>query len=276
MSKHSTWFPAVMAAVPLAWLAAGCFLPVSTAAPQSALTVGKGSMGATLYSEFPTLDLLATQTDEDPDQEGYITAPMPTATFQLGYGITDRLDLEVAVDGVLYFVLPLPLGGSIGGRYQVLDRGNIALAASARLGYVGLGTSDSGSEGDVSVSAAYGAITLASQLFPRGVFRPGLAFSVMPASITNEIKGSAADRYFATAASVTFTAGLGLGPLEVGPFANLVYFASPNLHGTTTLATGGLMLALRHQRRRPEPSVRDSVDPDEWQKPPEGKGGWDD
>jgi hypothetical protein len=254
----------------------GCFLPVSTAAPQSATTVGKGNVGATLYGEFPTVDLLSTQTDDDDDSEGYGMAPLPTATFQLAYGITDKADLEVALDGVLYIIIPLPLGGSIGGRLQLIDRDKFAVAASGRVGYVGLGVNDSlesDSEREVGVSAAYTSITMTAQFMPRGFFRPAAAMTFMPARVTNEIRGETPENFTATTMSVTLTGMLGLGPLEAGPFINLVHFSSPNLAGTTSFATGGIMLALRgsKDREQPEPLQPPPVDPGEsWDAEPGG------
>ena len=252
----------------------GCFLPISTAAPQSATTVGKGNMGATIYGEFPTVDLLSTQTDDAEESDGYGLAPLPTTTFQLAYGITDKADLEVALDGVLYIIIPLPLGGSIGGRLQLIDRDRFAVAASGKVGYVGLGVNgepDSDPDGEVGVSAAYTAITMTAQFMPRGFFRPAAAMTFMPARVTNEIKGETPENFMATTMSITLTGMLALGPVEAGPFVNLVYFSSPNLAGTATFATGGIMIALRGRKDRPEPApLQPPVDDPGWDAEPGG------
>ncbi len=241
----------------------GCFLPLSTAAPQSARTLGQGQFGVTFYAEMPTLDLLASQTDAQ--DEEYAIAPFPTATAQIGVGVTDSLDIEAALDGQLWFyVLPLPLGGSLGARYQVLYNQDMAIAVAGRVGYVGFGVSEVDETTDVTetVSATYGVLTGVIQAMPDRVFRPSLAVSVIPASVKNEIINEAAENYGAVSTAATITLAIGAGPLEVGPFVNLVYFNSPNLSGTASFATGGVSIALRQQKKKKKsPAVAEPAPP---------------
>lgn len=227
----------------------GCILPLSTAAPQSATTVGKGRFGATLYAEAPTVDLLAAEDDPGKDLANAL-APSPTMSLQVAYGLTDRLDLEVAADGtLLYFVVPAPLGGSAGARYQILRNERVALAAAGRVGRVSATAEWDGE--DIGGSALYGGLTVAAQAFPRGVVRPGLAISYLPISIAYEHDGGETDRFTAHVASLTASLTFAAGGLELAPFGNVAFLSSDYLDGRF-LATGGLSIALRPRRRAAE------------------------
>lgn len=234
-----------------------CFLPLSTAAPQSARTLGKGNFGAVYYSEMPTVDLLAAEED----RLEYAISPFPTASIQLGYGITDKLDIEVAADGTLYlFFLPLPIGGSVGARYQVLYNKNLAVALAGRVGYVGVpGTGGSGEQ--YPVSSRYGAVSAVAQLMPDGPFRPSMAVNFLPASV-KVTDMDTTERFGAGALSFTVTLGIGGGPYEFGPFVNLVYFNSPNLAGSSRFVTAGAAFSIRgRKRRKPAPRLQSQPPP---------------
>ena len=251
----------LFAACPLALLA-GCFLPVSTAAPQSASTVGAGSAGVTMYGEFPTLDLLGTETQATSEVD-YAIAPLPTMTLAAAYGLGERLDVEVGLDGVMYIVLPLPLGGSIGLRYQAVDSPGLALALFGRAGYVGLGVSDA-EENDPnsthSVTATYGQAGVVAQARALGPFRPGLALAIMPARVHNEIKSETAENFGAVAASATVNLTFAIGWFEATPFVNFVAFDSPNLKGRHAFATFGTAFSIRPQKA-PRPPVAEAAPP---------------
>ena len=225
-----------------------CFLPLSTGAPQSASTVGKNQVGLTAYAEAPTVDLQAT-TDE-PSSDDYDFSPLPTVTMEGAYGLTDNLDIELALDGVLYVIVPLPLGGSIGLRQQIVDTPKLAVALSARLGYVQLGVESNVDALRNNYSAIYGKATAAAQYNPRGRVRPGAALTLAPARI--EIDGSeqAAMEFDARSATLSTTLSIAFGDVELGPFVNVVYFDSGRLHGSTVFYSGGFMVALRPQKSR--------------------------
>jgi hypothetical protein len=239
-----------LAAAALAGLA-GCWLPLGTAQPQSASTVGQGGIGATLYGEFPTVDLIATQ-DESSDlpPDHYGLSPLPTASLQVAYGIDDDLDLEVSLDGTLYIIVPIPYGASAGVRYQLLWTPEIAVAVAGRIGHIGLGVSSEGESR--SMSASYASLGLAAHAYLVGPLRMGGSVTVIPTLVRDEVTEDETRNFGAVAASATFTPSLVLGPVEVGPFFNLAYLDSPNLRGSTMFGTVGVMMALRGQKRPPE------------------------
>jgi hypothetical protein len=166
------------------------------------------------------------------------------------------------VDGALYyFLLPLPLGASIGVRGQVRDSDQLAVALAGRFGHVGLGSSKEDANGnDVSTNATYGDVSVAGQLNPRGTLRPGLAVSLLPAYVRNSATNSAAENFSATAVSATLSLTIAAGGLEIAPFANFVHFTSDNLGGGRSVVTGGFSLAARPQHAR-RPSLPPSAPP---------------
>ena len=245
-----------------------CWLPVSTAAPQPATTVGKGHFGATFYSEFPTLDLLASQTEAG---NSYALAPTPTMTAQIAYGVHENVDIELAVDGAYYLIIPLPLGGSAGVRYHLVNTPDVNVALAARIGTVGLGVSDTSdtTDAEVGASADYVAGTVSAELVPSPGIRPGVALSLMPAEVHNEFDTGTAENFSALATSLTARVNLVFGPVHIGPFANLVYFRSPSFRGSRGFVTGGMMLSLRPAKNPPAPPAPPPVPaPTPWEPGP--------
>lgn len=240
-----------LVALVLVTTSSGCFLPLSTAAPQSATTVGKGRLGATFYGEMPTADLLAS---ENPTGEDFATAPSPTMTFQVAYGLADSFDLEAALDGQMWlFLVPLPLGASIGGRLAIAESETLAVAAAGRIGSIsGEAELDNGGD-NVGGSATYGSLTLTGQLNPRGAVRPGAALSYLPASVKYDPEGQGTEHFSAHAVALTGSLTFALGNLEVAPFANLTYLTSDRIDGAW-VSTGGLSIAGRPRRRPPAPA----------------------
>lgn len=246
---HGVWS---MVVVVTTALLGGCYLPLGTAAPQPATTVGQGNLGASFHAEVPVVDLLATQT-EDGGGSDYELSPFPTASLEVAFGLGDRLDLEVGLDGTLYFwLLPMPLGASAGLRGMVRETDALAFALAGRVGYVGLGVEDEVERTgeDLAVSALYGKVTGAAQLNPRGAFRPGLALSILPAQVRNDALDDAERRFGAMSASATVHATIAVRGVHIGPFVNFVYFDSPNLRGSEGFVSGGIFLALRPEGGR--------------------------
>src|SRR3954468_18104410 len=101
-----------------------CFLPVATGAPEPATTVGKGNVGVALTGEAPTLDLVADNKDSSaPDTDytsSYGEAPAAALRATIAYGLGENTDVELAIEGQLwFFFLPLPTGASLGLRHHL-------------------------------------------------------------------------------------------------------------------------------------------------------------
>jgi hypothetical protein len=234
-----------------ALLLAGCWLPVGTSAPQSATTVGKGGGGISLHGEAPTIDLLATQTEDDVPDDDYALMPWPTFSLGFQYGLLENFDAELSIDGTWLLAIPIPYGISVGGRLQLVYTETVALALAAKAGWI----SASQDEGDAELSATYGDATLAGQLRNAGRVRPGLSLSAIPIRVRQTFLEDPAEDFNAFAANATVSVTLAFGRFEVGPFVSLVHFRSPNLRGASTFGTGGIIFALRGQKDPPVPPV---------------------
>ncbi len=221
---------------------------MSTGAPQSATTVGKGEVGLTAYAEAPTVDLQASS--EDPYTGDYDYSPLPTMSVEAAFGLTDNLDLELGLDGVLYFVVPVPLGASLGLRQQVVDMPELAVAINARVGYVQLTENSSNSEVREEFDGVYGKLTGVARYNPHGVVRPGIALTLAPARVYLDRANETPTHYDARSATLSATLAIALGNFELGPFANLVAFDSPRLQGGAVFYTGGFMFAWRPEKVR--------------------------
>lgn len=261
MTRSRLVSPLFLALAALSTLAAGCFLPVSTAQPQSATSLGKGGIAVMTGSEFPTIDLVSTQSDDNLPNDEYGLAPLPTMTLGVGYGLSENLDLIAGFDSVLYIVLPLPLGAWVGGRLQLDMKKNLDVAVYARTGFVSLDDEDNVD----NLRASYGQIGAIATLWPTDGFRPSASFSVMPAFVENTLKSSTKESFTTMSMNLTLTAMIGFGPVEVGPFVNFVYFRSPNLAGTAFFPTGGMMFSLRSRKARKPSSAAAAI-----QAPPGG------
>ncbi|MBK9072807.1 MAG: hypothetical protein IPL79_17670 [Myxococcales bacterium] len=217
----------------------GCFLPLSAGAPQMASTVGKGSYGTSLALEAPTLDLSG--------EDGSIgVAPAAGGTATVAYGVGDRTDLEVSLEGAMYlFILPMPTGGAVGVRHQVVASEQFDVAIAGRLG--GVATSFSSDGNEQKYSATYAAASVAVQ-GAYGPFRPLLSAQVMPARITRNVNGDAT-KFVGTAASVTLGAMFQLSDrVQLGPYWAGFSFASERVERITEWSAG-VMLAVRGDRR---------------------------
>jgi hypothetical protein len=224
----------------------GCIVPFQTSAPPLSRTVGAGRVGVTVHSEFPTVDLLATQqTDagaDDPEP-----ASFPVSSVQLHYGLGERLDLEAGIEAVV-IGLPLPVGASIGLRRQLVD-GRTSVAAALRGGWIsGSSTTSVGSTSErYEAEVLYAQAAVAAQREVTPWFRPGLALAVAPSKVatTGGALGDFAALTVGASASATFV----FGRLELGPAVNVGRLLSDNLPGGGVVVSGGLYLGVRPQRR---------------------------
>jgi len=221
-------------------LASGCVLPFGTAAPQPSTTAGKGRFTLGGRAEIPTIDLLESEQDDEFD-----VTPFPVVSFEVGYGIHERLDLEVSLDTAVYIIAPLPLGGSGGFRAQVFRSSQMATSFAARVGYVGVssGDSDPNDGQGRTVSAVYGSGSLSTSFNPDGWLSPGISLNYYGASVKDDPENDVATRSFANIGTATLFLDVTRGVGHFGPFANLIVMDA-NL-GRTVVFTGGLFLYAR-------------------------------
>jgi len=231
----------------VALAATGCVLPFGTAAPQPATTAGKGRYTLGAHTELPTIDVLKSEKDDD-----YVLTPIPITSFEFGYGIHERLDLEVSLDVALFVFLPVPLGGSSGFRAQIFRNSTAAMTAAARVGYVGM-TSGSSSDNDPghTVSAVYGTGSLSTIFNPDGWLSPGLSLNYYGASVKDDPENDVATRSFANLGSATLYLDVTRGPGHFGPFVNFV--AVDTDLGKDALVTAGLFFYARFGDRPEQP-----------------------
>ena len=231
----------------------GCILPVATSTPQPATTVGAGHIGAALYEEMPTLNLTASNKDaSNPDSD---IAPAAAATATLSYGLTNDTDLELSAEMSAYlFILPMPVGGSIGLRHHVMGAENYDFGIAGRVGgvAVGYGTNSSDSTDPTSASAVYADVSATLQgVF--GPFRPLISVSAMPAKVSRNFGDSQPSESF-TGFATNATIGLmfQFGALQLGPYVSATYYSSEQFAdgggGNSGFVSGGFALEIRPDR----------------------------
>jgi hypothetical protein len=247
MSTRGIGLVAVAAA---AALLGGCFLPVGTAAPQSAATVGTGRFGMSFHTEAPTLNLIADSSD---NQSGaYSIAPAASMSFGVQYGLDRHLDLEVSAEAALYlFFLPIPTGATAGLRYQLIDGPGFDVALAGKLGWVSLSTSSSDSMGNTTeerASARYASLSGVIALHD-GPLRPLLAVNLMPASVYTNVNG--ATSFTGLGSSITLGVTFVAGNMQITPFGALTYFASQSVEGSGYWSVGISFAARPDKAARP-------------------------
>lgn len=235
---------------------AGCILPVSTGAPLPATTVGQGRIGLAVSSEAPTLDLIADNGDDgnqtgSPSAIAYGAAPAAAATMTLSYGLGDRTDLEVAGEGALYYYfLPLPTGGSIGLRHHFDTGGSVDVGGAIKLGYV---SSDAEVNNETS-SARATYLALQGVIQRRGgLVRPLVALNIMPAQISRDPSDAPAFDFKGMASSITVGAMFVGESVTAGPYVALTNFYSDRYDSSGFFFSGGILFAIRRDRRRIDP-----------------------
>jgi hypothetical protein len=227
------------AAAALATLLAGCFLPVATGTPQPASTVGTGKFGAGVAWEAPTLELTAGTTDFN---DSYAESPVAAGRIGIAYGLAAHTDVEASLElSLYYYILPMPVGGTIGIRQQLVAREHLDLSVAARVGALRVGGEDSEGRED-SAKAELGQLSISAQ-GAFGAVRPLISIAGMGARMTRNVLGVAED-FNGFAGSATLGLMFQLGSLQVGPYVTGTYFTSDEFSGAP-LVSGGLSLESR-------------------------------
>lgn len=225
-------------------LLSGCFLPLVTSAPQSATTVGKGKAGLSMYTEFPSPNLTAGALR----QTGDPVSPSLSGVAQVAYGLSERLDLELGVEGMFYlFVFPLPTGASAGARYQLLDGGAFDVAIAGRAGLSGYSWRGGGEPGTSSIRSQQAVLSISGQ-YARGWFRPGAAVSFIPVRMDYRI-GDSSGSLGGLTSSATLNLALDFGVVELTPFLGAVLVTGLELPQSSLMPQAGLSLAFRGDKR---------------------------
>jgi hypothetical protein len=240
-------------------LLAGCFLPMATGAPETARTVGSGNFGASFHAEVPTLNLTAEEDDlAEATADHVAIAPAGALSLGVQYGVSDSVDLELRLDGALYyFLVPIPLGGQLGARITLLDQPGLALALAGRVGFLGFSSSsdddgDGTADGEADrASATFATIALTFEL-GSGFARPAFTLSATPANVSVDLAGEAEKDYRAVATTGTVSLHMGRGPLTFTPFLALTYFSSPSID-SQGFVSGGVAFYWGHPAERPQP-----------------------
>jgi hypothetical protein len=224
---------------------AGCYLPVATGTPQPATTVGAGKFGVGFSGEAPTLDLTAGTSDFN---DSYAEAPAAAGKIEGAYGVAEHTDVEASLEmSLYYFIVPMPVGGSIGVRQQLIDGARFDLSGAARIGAVRVGGEDSqGREDSASAELAQLSVTAQQTL---GALRPLISIAGMGARMTRNVEGVAQD-FNGFAGSITGGVMLQVGSVQFGPYVTGTYFTSEASTGSSRsggrmIASGGLSIQYR-------------------------------
>ena len=240
----------------LAGVLASCSLPFGTGAPMSATTVGHGQIGLTGYAEAPTLDLTASGKDSSHNNytDTYARSAVAAVSVALSYGLTDNTDLEVAAEGAMYLIFPLPDGGSIGLRHHMVLGDNLDFALAGQVGGMfggGGSVSFAGSSSSKpNSSAIYGAVQAVVER-RHGDVQPLAALNLMPFRIDRHAPGGPEQRFAGLASSLTFGVAFG-HRVQLEPYVVVTGFTSAQ-YGGGAFVSGGLMVALREPRHRAPP-----------------------
>jgi hypothetical protein len=222
---------------------AGCYLPVATGTPQPAATVGKGKFGVGFSGEAPTLDLTAGTSDFN---DSYADAPAAAGKIEGAYGVADRTDVEASLETSLYlYFIPMPVGGSIGIRQQLVYQSWVDFSVAARIGAVRVGGQDA-MGGEDSASAEFAQLSATVQR-ATGPLRPLVSIAGMGARMTRNLDGVAQD-FTGFSGSLTAGAMFQIGSVQFGPYVAVTYFTSEEFSGRT-FASGGLSIQYRPDRQ---------------------------
>jgi hypothetical protein len=252
--------------------ASGCILPVSTGAPLPPTTVGAGKVGFAMSGEFPTLNLISDNTTSNQNSEDLTydrgEAPAIAATATLAYGLGDETDVEVALEGALYYgILPLPTGASIGLRQHLLATDSWDLGLAARFGGVTTGNTKTNADGtatDDEASAEYLAAQGVIQL-RHGPIRPLVSVNVMGFKITRAPDDEPVEHFKGISETVTVGLGFVSRIAQFAPYIAVTTFES-EVFRSSFFVSGGIMLALRRDRNHRE--IAAPVSPYSYPPPP--------
>jgi hypothetical protein len=219
-------------------LAAGCHVPVSTATPQRPTTSGAGGWSVAGQLEAPVVDMLATVASEPSaaTPNRYPWAEFPAFELEVAYGASERLDVEVGVQGGLYFVVPIPHAAFAGVRHHAYAGRRHDVGWFARAGYGGFLAFWNEVPYDGSrVRVAYGSTGAAWRMTWRAV-RPGLSLAAHPMRVTPDIAGPAVDDFLALGTTAT----LSVDYRAVTPFVSGGLIVSEHARGNAPVLSAGL------------------------------------
>lgn len=229
----------------VAWTLAGCYVPVTNAVPHGGSTAGQGKIKVTGMIEYPVIDHLGTAA-RPPDASAPNTYPSsnaPYANVQATYGATHDFDIDVALEGEIQLIIPVPHGAFLGFRYVPYRGPNLHIGVGARFGYTGFGASlpSEPFEG-ATIRAYYGAASVGATMVTWDHVQPVFGLSVQPLRVQATIPDSAVQP--APIQGLNAAATLGLQVYWVTPFVTAGVFTSDNVRGRSHYFTFGLARSL--------------------------------
>lgn len=237
-------YPVFAAALATLAALAGCYVPVSTSAPQDPRALGQGAWGASASIEYAPVDMLETVTTapEAAAPGRYPITTVPAYRLELQRGLTPETDVSLGVEGGVYVALPLPHGVSAGIRHHWIDAAWIDLGLALRMGYVGFfATRDDAPLQGSKVGVTYAALTANARFGAVGGLHPGLAITVQPMRVTPDLREAAIDDLFALGLSTTISVTY----RGITPFVDLGLVTSDNIRGTAPRISAGLAKSWR-------------------------------
>ena len=223
---------------------AGCYVPVSTSAPQDPRALGQEAWGASASVEYAPVDMLETVTTapEAAAPGRYPITTVPAYRLELQRGITPETDVSLGVEGGLYVALPLPHGVSAGIRHHWLDAAWIDVGLALRMGYVGFfATRDEAPSQGSKVGVAFAALTANTRFGSVGGLQPGLAITVQPMRVMPALREADIDDLSALGLSAT----LSVTYRGITPFVDAGLVTSDNVRGTAPRISVGLAKSWR-------------------------------
>ena len=225
-------------------ISAGCAIPLSTGSAQPATTVGKHHVGVSLTEQAPAYFVDV----DEPKTVGSESAFDSLGLFGAGkaivaFGLSNDVDVEASVDTAdVFYVLPLPVGGSLGVRDHVYGSDNLDIGIAAHAG-MDLASERSGcfctDPGTNSGSVKYADVSITAQgVF--GTFRPLLSLSAMPMIINQEADGYE-NNFNAIATSATVGLMTQTEHTQFGPYVSATYFHSDDKHGDGFAVSGNMV-----------------------------------
>jgi hypothetical protein len=227
---------------------AGCNLPLATGSALPAATVGADRVAVGIYEEAPAFDLVVDRGDDPQalDSSYDADAPLGAGVAQLSFGIREGTDVEGGLHLAMhYFALPVPAGGMLGVRQQVIRRERLDVSVHGRLGGVRASRGETEADGDPhenTASATYAAIGVAMQ--PRvGRFRPLAALQALGGRVSQDPTDRVPQDWNGLASSLTVGLMFEIGAIYIGPSGTVTYWVTDL--GRLPTVSGGFAVAYR-------------------------------
>jgi hypothetical protein len=236
---------ATLAAIPL--VLGACALPLATGNAVPAATVGTDRVALAFYEEAPAFDLVVDQ-GSDPRALGDAVdiAPLGAGVVQLSFGLRDNTDVEGGLHLAMhYFGLPVPAGGMIGARQQLVRSAGLDASVYARIGGMRASNGETDMDGNPhenTSSLTYAAFGAAVQ--PRfGRLRPVATLQALGGRASQDPTDQVPQDWNGLASSITIGLLYEIGAVQVGPAGTFTYWVTDL--GNLPTVSGGFAISYR-------------------------------